>query len=160
MSITGVSGIVLYMDNDYLKNLNTKEDARNDWVPDTTLFWGTKIRNTFVGAVNICHYLDDKRLWDKGGKAWKYEYKYRRGGKTLCALYARENCVGFMIILGEDERLKFEADRESYSKEVQEIYDETKTYHDGKWIMFEPADTSLFHDFIRLLQIKRKANRK
>ena len=28
-------------------------------------------------------------LWNKGGKAWKYEYKYRRGGKTLCALYAR-----------------------------------------------------------------------
>ena len=27
-------------------------------------------------------------LWNKGGKAWKYEYKYRRGVKTLCALYA------------------------------------------------------------------------
>ncbi|RKI85067.1 DUF3788 domain-containing protein [bacterium 0.1xD8-71] len=112
----------------------------------------------------LCVLIDENydmdRLWDKGGKAWKYEYKYRRGGKTLCALYARENCVGFMIILGKDERLKFEADRESYSKEVQEIYDETKTYHDGKWIMFEPVDTSLFHDFIRLLRIKRKPNRK
>jgi len=112
----------------------------------------------------LCVLIDENydmdSLWDKGGKAWKYEYKYRRGGKTLCALYARENCVGFMIILGKDERLKFEADRESYSKEVQEIYDETKTYHDGKWIMFEPVDTSLFHDFIRLLRIKRKPNRK
>ena len=112
----------------------------------------------------ICALIDEKYdmdcLWDKGGKAWKYEYKYRRGGKTLCALYARENCVGFMIILGKDERLKFEADRENYTKEVQEIYDEAKTYHDGKWIMFEPVDTSLFGDFIRLLRIKRKPNRK
>lgn len=99
-------------------------------------------------------------LWNKGGKAWKYEYKYRRGGKTLCALYARENCVGFMIILGKDERSKFEKDRENYSKEVQMIYDETQTYHDGKWLMFEPIDTSLFDDFIRLLSIKRKPNRK
>ena len=98
-------------------------------------------------------------LWNKGGKAWKYEYKYRRGGKTLCALYAKENCVGFMIILGKDERSKFEADRDSYSKEVQRIYDETQTYHDGKWLMFEPTDTSLFDDFIRLLKIKRKPNR-
>lgn len=103
---------------------------------------------------------DMDRTWNTGGKAWKYEYKYRRGGKTLCAFYARENCVGFMIILGKDERLKFEKDRESYSKEVQRIYDETKTYHDGKWIMFEPIDTSLFDDFIRLLRIKRKPNRK
>lgn len=112
----------------------------------------------------LCALIDENYdmdcLWDKGGKAWKYEYKYRRGGKTLCALYARENCVGFMIILGKDERLKFEADRENYSKEVQKIYDETKTYHDGKWIMFEPVDTSLFPDFIRLLRIKRKPNRK
>lgn len=42
----------------------------------------------------------------------------------------------------------------------QEIYDGAQTYHDGKWIMFEPVDTSLFHDFIRLLGIKRKPNRK
>lgn len=99
-------------------------------------------------------------LWNQGGKAWKYEYKYRRGGKTLCALYARENCVGFMIILGREERLRFEADRDNYSKEVQRIYDETQTYHDGKWLMFEPIDTTLFDDFIKLLRMKRKPNRK
>ena len=103
---------------------------------------------------------DMDRLWNKGGKAWTYEYKYRRGGKTLCALYARENCIGFMIILGKDERLKFENERENYSVEVQRIYDEAQTYHDGKWIMFEPVDTSMFDDFIKLLKIKRKPNRK
>ncbi|WP_322202275.1 DUF3788 domain-containing protein [Acutalibacter intestini] len=112
----------------------------------------------------LCALIDEKYdmdcLWDKGGKAWTYEYKYRRGGKTLCALYARENCIGFMIIFGKDERLKFEKDRENYSEEVQRIYDEARTYHDGKWMMFEPTDTSLFQDFIRLLGIKRKSNRK
>lgn len=54
----------------------------------------------------LCALIDEKYdmdcLWNKGGKAWKYEYKYRRGGKTLCVLYARENCVGFMIILGKN----------------------------------------------------------
>lgn len=103
---------------------------------------------------------DMERLWNQGGKAWTYEYKYRRGGKTLCALYARRNCVGFMVILGKEERLKFETERGSYSEEVQSVYDESPTYHDGKWMMFEPADTSLFEDFIRLLKIKRKPNRK
>lgn len=98
--------------------------------------------------------------WNNGGKAWNYEYKYRRGGKTLCALYARENCVGFMVILGKDERQKFEEDKAHYSEEVQRVYEETKTYHDGKWLMFEPTDTALFDDFIRLLKLKRKPNRK
>lgn len=112
----------------------------------------------------LCACIDERYemdgLWGKGGKAWRHEYKYRRGGKTLCALYARENCIGFMVILGRDERIKFEADRESYSQETQKVYDEAQTYHDGKWIMFEPVDTSMFQDFVRLLEIKRKPNRK
>ena len=111
-------------------------------------------------SVLINEKYDMECLWGKGGKAWKYEYKYRRGGKTLCALYARENCVGFMIILGKDERIKFESDRRNFSKTVQKIYDETQTYHDGKWLMFELTDTSLFNDFLALLSIKRKPNRK
>lgn len=112
----------------------------------------------------LCALIDEKyemeHLWNKGGKAWTYEYKYRRGGKTLCALYAREKCIGFMIIFGKDERAKFEAKRNDYSQQVQQIYDESKTYRDGKWVMFEPTDTSMFQDFIKLLSIKRKPNKK
>lgn len=128
---------------------------------DMILLVGESLYNIWIKLdALIEEKYDMERLWNKGGKAWKYEYKYCRGGKTLCALYARENCVGFMIILGKDERLKFEADRDTFSQEVQRIYDETQTYHDGKWLMFEPMDTTLFDDFTRLLRIKRKPNRK
>ena len=65
-----------------------------------------------------------------------------------------------MVTLGKDERARFEADRSEYSESDQKVYDDSKTYHDGKWLMFEPADTSLFEDFLRLLAIKRKPNRK
>lgn len=112
----------------------------------------------------LCNLIDERyemdRLWNTGGKKWTYEYKYLRGGKTLCALYAKENCIGFMVILGKEERAKFEEGRNSYSKEVQKVYDEAKTYRDGKWIMFEPTNTEQFDDYINLLTIKRKPNRK
>lgn len=53
----------------------------------------------------LCAFIEEKyameRLWNAGGRAWKYEYKYRRGGKTLCALYAGENRMGFMVVLGK-----------------------------------------------------------
>lgn len=39
-----------------------------------------------------------------------------------------------MVILGKDERIKFENNRGDYSNEVQKRYDAAKTYHDGKWI--------------------------
>ena len=53
----------------------------------------------------LCSVIDEKydmeRLWNTGGKKWTYEYKYRRGGKTLCSLYAKGGCVGSMIIFWE-----------------------------------------------------------
>lgn len=49
----------------------------------------------------LCQRIENKydmeRAWNSGGKAWVYEYKYRRGGKTLCALYAKGNRIGFML---------------------------------------------------------------
>lgn len=110
----------------------------------------TKIEETY----------DMDRLWNSGGKAWKYEYKYRRGGKTLCALYVGEGCCGFMVILGKGERDKFELERQNYSPRILELYDTSTTYHDGKWIMFPADDRSLFDDYINLLRIKRRPNRK
>ena len=106
----------------------------------------------------LCSAVDEKydmeRLWNTGGKNWTYEYK------TLCSLYAKRNCVGFMIIFGKDERAKFEDIRDTLSDSVCRRYDEAKVYRDGKWVMFEPTSTSEFDDFMKLLAIKRKPNRK
>ena len=101
-----------------------------------------------------------ERVWNAGGKKWTYEYKYRRGGKTLCCLYARKNCVGFMVVFGKDERTKFEDMRHTLSDTVCKQYDEAETYHDGKWVMFKPTNTAEFPDYMKLLAIKRKPNRK
>lgn len=103
---------------------------------------------------------DMERIWNSGGKNWVYEYKYRRGGKTLCAFYAKRNCFGFMIIFGKDERTKFEAIRGTLSDPVCRQYDEAKTYRDGKWVMFEPTNRAEFDDYMKLLASKRKPNRK
>lgn len=66
----------------------------------------------------------------------------------------------FAIIFGKDERVKFEEIRETLSDPVCRQYDEATTYRDGKWVMFEPTDTYEFDDYMKLLAIKRKPNRK
>ena len=112
----------------------------------------------------LCSAIDEKydmeRIWNTGGKRWTYEYKYRRGGKTLCSLYAKSNRLGLMIIFGKDERIKFEDIRDTLSNAVCRQYDEAQIYHDGKWVMFEPTNTTEFDDYMKLLAIKRKPNRK
>lgn len=97
-------------------------------------------------------------VWNNGGKAWKYECKYSKGGKTLCGLYARENAAGFMIIFGEAEREKAEAIRGELNEKTMDVYEETKIYRDGKWVMF-PIERELLEDYIRLLATKRKPDR-
>ena len=113
---------------------------------------------------SLCSAIDKQyeieRLWNTGGKNQTYEYKYRRGGKTLCCLYAKRNCVGFLIIFGKEERQKFEDIRDTLSTTVCRQYDEAKTYHDGKWVMFYPTSTAEFDDYMKLLAVKRKPNRK
>lgn len=104
----------------------------------------------------LCLAIDERydmeQLWNTGGKNWTYEYKYRRGGKTLCSLYAKNSCVGFMIIFGKDERVKFEIIRNTLSNAVCRQYDEAKTYRDGKWVMFERNRKIMMRSDIKLLQ--------
>ena len=100
-----------------------------------------------------------ERAWGPGGKRWDLECKYRRGGKTLCALYAAPGRMGFMVIFGKAERTKVEGVRGELSEPVIRAYDDARTYRDGKWVMFEPTDDSEFGDYLRLLALKRRPNR-
>ena len=92
------------------------------------------------------------------GKQWpaKYEVKFAKGGKTFCGFYFAQNRLGFLIIFGKDERNKVEDIRSQLSKEALEIYDGEEPYHDGKWVLFELEDLSLFEDLKKLLLLKRK----
>lgn len=103
---------------------------------------------------------DVDRLWDKGFGDWKIEYKYRRGGKTLCTFYAKEGAANLLITYGKAEREKFEAIKTSISKQLQEIYEMTTTLHDGKWLWIPLDDELKVEDIIEMLKIKRRPNRK
>jgi len=103
---------------------------------------------------------DTDRIWGKGFGMWVHEYKYRRGGKTLCTLYVKEDTVCVLITLGRAEREKFEKIRERFSPRLQKIYDETESLHDGKWLWLEQEDSSMIPELTELLHIKRRPNRK
>ncbi len=111
-----------------------------------------------TAAIDAMYDVD--RLWDKGFGCWQVEYKYRRGGKTLCTFYAREGEAVLLITYGKAEREKFDLIRDSVSEELQRIYDETKTLHDGKWLWIPLDDALKTEDMLAMLKIKRRPNRK
>ena len=107
------------------------------------------------------HYIMDE-LWEEGNPNHKHynNLRFRRGGKTLTTLCIREGYFITCVVLGKDEREKFDQQRESFGEAICIKYDETQTYHDGKWLGFDVRDDFLIDDIIRLLHIKRKPNRK
>ena len=111
----------------------------------------------------VCYFVSDHynmdSIWDNGGKYGVYEHKFRKSGKTLCTLYIKENELVVLIVFGKAEREKFEAERMDFSRELQTIYDNAKTYHDGKWMYIKVKDSHMFSDIIGMLVIKKRPTR-
>ena len=99
-------------------------------------------------------------MWDKGGKTGIYELKYRKGGKTLCALYPRELGIRILIIFGKAEREKFEDSRQEFTQNIKDFYDNTHQYHDGKWLYLDYNSDLSIEDIKKLIIIKKKPDRK
>lgn len=103
---------------------------------------------------------DVDQIWNKGFGDWIYEYKFRRGGKTLCTLYMKKNVATILITLGKAEQDKYESQRDAFSTEINKIYDSTKSLHDGKWLWIPINKNLSLDDILRILMIKRKPNKK
>ena len=101
-------------------------------------------------------------LWEEGKPTHKHynNLRFRRGGKTLTTFCIREGYFIVCVVLGKEEREKFDEQQEAFGEVVRKVYDEEDILHDGKWLGFDVRDESLIDDIIRLFHIKRKPNRK
>lgn len=90
----------------------------------------------------------------------KNELKFKQGQKTILTIYTHKDKFVFLIIFGKKERECFETQKNTFSKHIRDYYDNSKTYHDGKWIYIDVTTTEQLEEVKRLIQIKKKPNRK
>lgn len=90
----------------------------------------------------------------------KDQVKFKQAAKTIVTIDIHEDKYRFLIIFGEAEREKFEALRDDFSQYIKDIYDKTKTYHDGKWMFIDVATPEVLEEVKKLILIKKKPNRK
>jgi hypothetical protein len=92
--------------------------------------------------------------WLYGGRkrGWSLRYKKTRAFCTLLPEYRQFSAV---VVLGEAEREKFEARRPAWRSRLVELYDETRTYHDGKFLTVAIASAEDLRDVTALLTMKR-----
>jgi len=136
-----------------LENIPTEEELK--YLMGDNIFRNWSLINKFIEK----NYEMDI-LWNKGGKTGAYELKYRKSSKTLCALYPKERGLCILIIFGKAERDKFENSREEFSEYINSFYDNTKQYHDGKWLYIDRVDDEIAKDIEQLLLIKKRPNKK
>lgn len=98
------------------------------------------------------------KLWSQD-KSGEYELKYRRSGRTFCGLYPKAGTLEILIIFGKAERDKFEGQRADFTAYINDLYDQTKQYHDGRW-MYIPLEASIVDDIKGLIRIKKRPNKK
>jgi len=61
-----------------------------------------------------------------------------------------------VIVLGGAEREKTETILPALHPQIRELYENSKTYHDGKWLVINLDSDALLPDVKHLLEIKRK----
>ncbi len=104
-------------------------------------------------------FMRGKYVADEVGNG-KDELKFRRSGKTILTVYIRDNRYEFLVIFGKHERELFERQRDQFPQMIQDIYDNSKTHYDGKWMSIPVSDLETLEAVKKMVLIKKKPNRK
>lgn len=92
--------------------------------------------------------------WLYGGKNRGWSLRYKKT-KALCTLVPEYGRFSAVVVLGRAEREKFDARRHAWRPPLVKLYDEARTYIDGKWLTVSVASTGDLHEVMDLLAMKR-----
>ena len=90
----------------------------------------------------------------------KDELKFKQGAKTILTIYIHDDRFTFLIIFGKKEREYFEMHASEFSPYICNYYDNSKTYHDGKWMFIDVSTLEQLEEVKQMIMIKKKPNRK
>lgn len=92
--------------------------------------------------------------WVYGGKKHGWALRYKKS-RAFCTLLPEYGSLCAVIVLGEAEREKFEAQRGGFSPKLSSLFDKTETFRDGKWLKVKIATAEDLRDVTALLALKR-----
>lgn len=85
--------------------------------------------------------------------------QYKKGKKTIVTLFPERESFTVLLTFGKPELEKITGKRASFSKTIIDMIENTKQYHDGKWVWIRCKDEIHLSDIKELIKIKRKPER-
>lgn len=92
--------------------------------------------------------------WLYRGKKRGWSLRYKKT-KAFCTFLPGHKLFSVEVVLGTAEREKFEARRYGWRSQLVKLYDEARTYPDGKWLNVGISSVADRHDVTELLTMKR-----
>lgn len=92
--------------------------------------------------------------WLYGGKKRGWTLRYKKT-KAFCTLLPEYRLFSAVVVMGRAEREKFEERRYVWRSPLVKLYDEAKTYIDGKWLTVGISSADDLQDVRELLTMKR-----
>jgi hypothetical protein len=126
------------------------ERAIRDWLgPEAFVHWD-ELRN-WIDEFYPNVFSPD---WIYGGKkrGWALRYKENR---AFCSLFPAYRQLSVLVVLGRAEQEKFEERRYVWSPSLVKLYDDSRTYHDGKWLTIPILSVDDRIEVIDLMSMKR-----
>lgn len=90
--------------------------------------------------------------------SWEFGWnvKFRKAGKSLCTIYPKDGYFTVLVVVGKKEREAVEAVLSEFSTEIRDIYRQTKTGNEQKWLMIDLEDKDkMYADTMHLIGIRR-----
>jgi AraC family transcriptional regulator len=89
-----------------------------------------------------------------------WNVKYKKAGRTLCALYPMEGYYIALVVIGDRERFETESMLPFFTTYTQQLWLETKTGMGQKWLMIHVTDHMILEDVKQLIAIRRNKKKK
>lgn len=134
--------------------------TNKDQSPDMTQIQDYIIGNAHQRWCNLIDYIEStfaskpKITFSVCAAKPGWNVKYKKSGRALCTLYPDKDLFTVLVVLGEKDRLSFEAVQPLYSKYLQDLYTNGDLLGSSQWLMIKVTSDDILEDVKKLMHLK------
>ena len=97
-----------------------------------------------------------KPVYEYSKCAWPgWNVKFKKAGKNLCTIYPFEGYLWVLVVIGQKEKERFEAELPVMSDYLQSLYYETQEGMGQRWLKIVLEDIDRMQDVKKCIAIRR-----
>jgi len=90
------------------------------------------------------------------GGTYGWRFRYRKGGRTITALYPEKGSFTVLVVLGNNELEELGPDLDRLSEPLRRVIEGATQYNEGRWCWMRMPGTATLDELKRLFALKRK----